>query len=257
MEERDGSGVKGFLAQNLPEELLEVSSFEELREGLVAYTKAREELEPGRSHYRALVSFEGVQGSAEVAALAREWLKTAFPNARAFGFVHQNTDNTHAHLWIDARGKDGRKIQLKNGEFKRLDESWNRIYCRATGREEAEHLDKKQKRYDEKQKHYEKRRSHPQSRPSPRETGAKAPPSGKALPSDKESAPAGEHAAPRREPGAEDEGEPLRALLEEDARALRAAQELHEGAKRLDHEAELDLDDGLFRRRSWNPEEDL
>jgi hypothetical protein len=251
-----------------------VSSFEELREGLIVYTEAREELEPGRSHYRALVSFEGVQGSAEVAALAREWLKTAFPNARAFGFVHQNTDNTHAHLWIDARETGGKKIQLKNSEFKRLDESWNRIYCRAMGRDEAEHLDKKQKRQSEKQhqyeqqQQYEKRRGNYQSGREAREAGETVPPAPKRAPS-------GEPAPASREPDAAREHGGLRSLAEEGARTLRAAQELHREAKRLDEATRMDKgqehdrdkeqdqdkehdqdDDGLFRRRTWHPEDD-
>ena len=145
--ERDGSGaVCGFVWQGLPEEVTRAQTYAELRENLVLYARLREEAEvKGRTHYRTLLSFERQLPGKEASKLVREWLATAFPGTRAGGFVHQNTAHTHVHVWIDARKVDGRKLDLSAREYRRIDETWNRLYCRAFGREEREHLDKKQR----------------------------------------------------------------------------------------------------------------
>jgi len=145
--ERDGSGaVCGFVWQGLPEEVTRAQTYAELRENLVLYARLREEAEvKGRTHYRTLLSFERQLPGEEASKLVREWLATAFPGTRAGGFVHQNTAHTHVHVWIDARKVDGRKLDLSAREYRRIDETWNRLYCRAFGREEREHLDKKQR----------------------------------------------------------------------------------------------------------------
>jgi hypothetical protein len=44
--------------------------------------------------------------------MAEEWLQREFPRGRAFTVVHRDTEQTHIHIWIDARQVDGKKIQL-------------------------------------------------------------------------------------------------------------------------------------------------
>ncbi len=136
----------GFVSQGLPEEVRRATTFEELRENLVLYAQLREEAEgKGRTHYRTLLSFEVKTPGTVAAGMVREWLNTTLPGTRAIGFVHQNTDYTHAHVWIDARQTNGRKLDLSPREFRTLDEAWNLIYCREFGRNERDHLEKKER----------------------------------------------------------------------------------------------------------------
>jgi hypothetical protein len=143
----DREGRCGFVLQGMPEDLTRAETFEEIRTGLTAFALVREEAETkGRTHYRVVISFEGREKTSHAAGLVREWLEGAFPDVRAVAFVHQNTDHTHAHVWIDARRPDGKKLHLAPHEYRRLDEAWNRIYCREKGRDEREHLAKKEER---------------------------------------------------------------------------------------------------------------
>jgi hypothetical protein len=132
------------LQHNMPEYLFNVEGYEELRTNLISYASCKEKTETrGRSHYRGLFSFEKQIEASEASRMVKEWLKETLPNARAMGFVHQNTDNIHVHVWIEARGADERKLQFSQQMYRTLDEKWNRIYCRDMEKEEREHLDKK------------------------------------------------------------------------------------------------------------------
>ena len=96
-----------------------------------------------RTHYQAILSFETPVSSKQAKQMLAEWMEEAFPKARAAAFLHRNTRRLHLQVWIAARQTDGRKINLSAQEFRRLDERWNAIYCRAANREEREHLLKK------------------------------------------------------------------------------------------------------------------
>lgn len=135
----------GLVAQNIPGTLLLAESYEELRERLAAYAGLRESEEKGRTHYRVLLSFERDVEASVIRGMVREWLEQAFPKARALAFVHRNTGHPHVHVWLDARGIDGKKLHLSGREYRRMDEGWNRIYSRQMGRSEREHLEKKAK----------------------------------------------------------------------------------------------------------------
>lgn len=89
------------------------------------------------------VSFERDIETQRAKGMVNEWLEKVAPNARAATFFHRDTDDFHGHIWIDARQIDGKKIDLAPRNYKRLDEEWNKIYCRELGRDEREHLDKK------------------------------------------------------------------------------------------------------------------
>ncbi|HWO00025.1 MAG TPA: hypothetical protein VNS63_12240, partial [Blastocatellia bacterium] len=51
----------------------------------------------------------------------------------AFAAIHRDTDHPHVHLYLNSRQCDGRRIQLKNNEFKTIDEKWAKIYADFAG----------------------------------------------------------------------------------------------------------------------------
>ncbi len=146
---RDKAGDTFF--RNLPEEVVRAESYSELRTNLTSYAWMREEVELSsfrgkgecRTHFRALFSFEERVPPETVRGLVDQWLRTCLPQARAAGFIHTDTAHSHAHLWLDARDQDGKKLNLPPSLYRKLDEVWNRLYSRALGRDEQEHLRKK------------------------------------------------------------------------------------------------------------------
>ena len=136
------SGSCGFVAQNLPPDVTQAHTYEELRDNLISFAKVREEEEKGRSHYRCRLSFEREIAGEKARAMVREWLQAVFPNARSVAFFHYNTRHTHTHLWIDARQTNERKLDISPHASRQLGATWNRIYCREMGRDEREWLNK-------------------------------------------------------------------------------------------------------------------
>lgn len=149
-------GRDGVLLRNMPEEVGRAETYQELRTNLASYAWAREESEIARhrsrgeprTHFRTTLSFERDVETQQAREMTNEWLEKCFPNARAATFFHRDTDNLHAHVWLDARQTDGRKIDLAPRDYRQLDEEWNRIYCRELGRDEHEHLLKKEETRD-------------------------------------------------------------------------------------------------------------
>lgn len=131
-------GLAGCLLVNI-EGIPPEGSYAELKERLEAYAWAREESEAAlvrsgtgatRSHYRAVLSFEGEMPTPAIHAMVREWLGEVLPTARAMLFVHRNTEYAHIHAWIDARGTDGKKLDLSPRRYRSLGARWERIYAR-------------------------------------------------------------------------------------------------------------------------------
>jgi hypothetical protein len=153
-------GRRGVLLHHVPPAVWRgTSTYAALRDSLIAYVWAREAVEgnrePGRqrggqrqaarTHYRLLVSFEQSDvPTFRVHQMLRAWLEEAVPGARAIGFVHRNTAHPHAHLFVEARRTDGRQLDFSAQAWRQLDEIWNRIWARHLGRDEREHLAKKQ-----------------------------------------------------------------------------------------------------------------
>lgn len=150
-------GTDGVVVHNMPadvsEGVAEAGSYAEARDHLTAYAHTQEALEvrrhggragEPRTHYRAVLSFERPVTTDRAKAAAAEWLGDRFEGARAFAVVHRNTDHAHVHVWIDARGVDGKKLHFSRSEYRSLDVSWNRVYAREMGRDEREHLAKKE-----------------------------------------------------------------------------------------------------------------
>ena len=163
----------GVLLHHVPEAVWSgASTYAALRDSLIAYAWAREAAEGkvGRTHYRLLVSCEHEVATARLHALLLAWLEEAVPQARAVGFVHRDTAHPHAHLFVEARGVNGRQLDFSARAWRQLDEVWNRIYARALGRDEQEHLVRKKETAAYKQA---RRRSQP--RQQSRETGPDKP----------------------------------------------------------------------------------
>lgn len=235
------------MSHGMPEEIAKAKTFEELRESAVSFAEVRERLETKgregkrvRSHYRAVVSFERQLETERAAALVAEWLKEAFPEARAMAFTHQNTEHTHAHIWIDARKPDGRKLHFSRQEYRRLDEVWNRIYSRELGRDEAEHLSKK---YDERDSNKSRRDGDESRKDSSPRGGARA---------DTPSARAGRTAP--TEHALETAERTIEAAHRADERALHALDRLHRDATKLGREAGRDAEQPERVARPWSHE---
>jgi hypothetical protein len=64
---------------------------------------------------------------------AQEFLQKELPGCKAILSVHQNTDNTHIHVWFDCRGLDNKKLQIEKRRFKTMDERWTKTFDREYG----------------------------------------------------------------------------------------------------------------------------
>lgn len=127
--------------------------YRETRTNIISFAHARQDEEQtakrrgggeSRTHYRGTLTFGRKEKTEKARRMAERFLKENFPKARAVAAVHQDTGHTHVHLWIDARGTDGKKLHLDNKMYKTLDERWAKQYAREYGRHyEQEHLAKK------------------------------------------------------------------------------------------------------------------
>lgn len=146
----------GVLLFRMPGALNEIQETENpytrLRLSLIAHAWVREAAEPRtqsgkrdrRTHYRATLSFEKDVSTENALHLARAWLWDCIPLGQAAAFLHRNSAHVHLHIWIDARGTDGKKLDFSAREYRQLDERWNALYAPFVGRPEQEHLQKKQ-----------------------------------------------------------------------------------------------------------------
>jgi hypothetical protein len=148
-----GRDPGAVLTRNYPDEVREAEDYRDLRDQLEEYCAQEEAHELSRprrgggatrTHYRGVLSFEGKVETERARGLADEYLDREFPEARAIAAVHQDTEYTHVHLHVQARGVDDRKLHLDRGTYRRLDEAWAELYAREFGAEKLEeHLAKK------------------------------------------------------------------------------------------------------------------
>jgi hypothetical protein len=149
--ERALDNQKSLHLHNL--EHLQATTTREMRTNLTAFAETRmieEKHAPRRgagetrTHYRLVVSFDRKEKTEKAREMTAEFLKENFAKARAVAAVHQDTEHTHVHVWIDARQIDGKKIDLDNKQFKTIDERWAKIYAKEYGAEyEHQHTLKK------------------------------------------------------------------------------------------------------------------
>lgn len=118
--------------------LLEANDLSEARTNAIAYAHTREDSElaknkNGRTHYRLLLSWDRKEESEKVAEEAEKFLDKNLPEARAIIAVHQDTDHSHVHIWIDARQRDEKKVHLSKKQFQTFDERWAEQFDDAYG----------------------------------------------------------------------------------------------------------------------------
>ena len=78
--------------------------------------------------YRIILSFDVPATNEQIRNLTNQFIQQAFPRANAFAAIHRDTDHPHVHFYLNSRQVDGKRIQLKNNEFKTIDEKWATIY---------------------------------------------------------------------------------------------------------------------------------
>ncbi len=127
----------------------------ETRADFLAYAERRAEEEAERpargngiqrNHHRLVLSWDKTETTDAARDQTQNFLKENFPNSRAAIAIHQDKPGqTHAHVWLDARGIDERKIRIDKATYKTLDERWARQYDRTYGTDYArEYQAKKQ-----------------------------------------------------------------------------------------------------------------
>lgn len=111
----------------------------------IAYAAARafeEELAPrrgsgvARNHHRMVLTFPNEASTENALSIAKQFLKSEFPTARAVVSVHTDTKNLHCHVWLDARLIDGKKLDLGT-KYRQLDKLFARHYDHAYGTDYA------------------------------------------------------------------------------------------------------------------------
>jgi hypothetical protein len=107
-----------------------------------SYAYAQEDIErsineKGVTHYRMVLSFDRQEDTEQAREQAHKFLQENFKDARAIVAIHQDTEHTHAHVWLDARQTNEKKIHLNPTQYKSLDEKWAKQYDREYGTEYA------------------------------------------------------------------------------------------------------------------------
>lgn len=140
------SACESVSFHNLDE--LEGDSQYENRVNALSYAHNREEEEMfanarGRTHYRMILSWEGKEETVRAKEMTHEFLEENFKDSRAVVAVHQDTEHTHAHVWIDARNLDDRKLHSPKNHLNELCRNWQEQYDRAYGTDRAKEFSEK------------------------------------------------------------------------------------------------------------------
>lgn len=110
---------------------LEAENEYEKKVNALSYAYNREDEETkGRTHYRVVLSWEDKEDTERAKEQAHKFLDENFDKAKGIVAIHQDTDHTHAHVWVDARQVDDKKIQIDRNTYKQLDEKWTQQYDR-------------------------------------------------------------------------------------------------------------------------------
>jgi hypothetical protein len=117
-----------------------------------SYVYNREDEETGRNHYRLTLTWEGKEDTEKARQMSQEYLKENFKDSRAIVAIHQDTDHTHAHVWIDARQNNGKKIHTSRGDQEKLYGNWQKQYDREYGTNRAKEFAEKRQETRENKK---------------------------------------------------------------------------------------------------------
>jgi hypothetical protein len=125
----------------------------ETRADFLAYAERRAEEEAERpargngiqrNHHRLVLSWDRTETTDAAREQTQNFLKENFTNSRAAIAIHQDKQGqTHAHVWLDARGMDDRKIRIDKATYKSLDERWAQQYDHAYGTDYAREYQQK------------------------------------------------------------------------------------------------------------------
>jgi hypothetical protein len=111
----------------------------------VAYANARafeEELAPrrgagtARNHHRMILTFPDERNPERALAVAKDFLRKEFPEAKAIISIHTDVKNIHCHVWLDARLINGKKLDLGT-RYRQLDKLFARHYDHTYGTNHA------------------------------------------------------------------------------------------------------------------------
>jgi hypothetical protein len=111
----------------------------------IAYANARafeEELAPrrgagtARNHHRMILTFPDERNPERALAVAKDFLRKEFPEAKAIISIHTDVKNIHCHVWLDARLINGKKLDLGT-KYRQLDKLFARHYDNAYGTNHA------------------------------------------------------------------------------------------------------------------------
>ena len=101
----------------------------ESKTNAISYAYAREDIEDkGRTHYRLVLSWDGKEETGKAREMTHEYLSNNLKDSRAIVAIHQDTDHTHAHVWVDARQIDEKKIHISKKDFERIRDDWTKQY---------------------------------------------------------------------------------------------------------------------------------
>jgi hypothetical protein len=147
---RQTVGAKPIEPQPTDQKSHERLTLAEKIENIKVHFRSREEFEKrkgGRTHYRVILSFDVPATNQQIRELANDFLGRVFPKAIGFGAIHRDTEHPHAHIYLHSRQTDGKRIQLKNADYRSIDEKWAKIYSDFAGDRSLyiEHLRKKDK----------------------------------------------------------------------------------------------------------------
>ena len=91
-----------------------------------------------RNHNRLELTFASETNPDRALAVAKDFLKQEFPEAKAILAAHGNTKKMHIHAWIDIRKTDGKKVHLSNSQYKTLDSRYAKFMDKIYGTNYAE-----------------------------------------------------------------------------------------------------------------------
>ncbi len=131
---RDDACVK-FETVHLPEieTKIDARSYATMRE-------LEEELMPQRgagtprNHHRMMVTLPDENDPEHAMTLVKNFVEKEFPGTKQIIAIHKSENGVglHAHMWIDARKLNGKKLDLGN-KYTRLDKLYSELYDRTYG----------------------------------------------------------------------------------------------------------------------------
>jgi hypothetical protein len=109
----------------------------EKRSNAIAYAETRQiqerNLTGNRNHYRLILSWDKKEETEFARNKTHEFIQKKFPNCCAIVGIHQDTAHTHAHIWIDARDINDKKLQISHREYRSIDVDWAKNYDKTYG----------------------------------------------------------------------------------------------------------------------------